>query len=194
MLELITGVILAGGRGQRLGGVDKGLVSVHGKPLIEAIIQAFKPQVDTLLINANRHIAEYSAYGYPVVSDTLADFQGPLAGFVAAMQCVSTPYIVTVPCDAPRIAADYVARLWQARLRDNTLVVVAHDGTRLQPTHALIAVELLPQLLAFLQSGQRKIEAWYQTLDYSVVDFADCAAMFNNINTPDQLDREQSGA
>jgi molybdenum cofactor guanylyltransferase len=190
-MSTITGVILAGGRGQRLGGVDKGLMRLQGKSIIEWIIPVLTPQVANILINANRHIAEYSAYGYPVASDTLADFQGPLAGFVTAMQNVNTPYFVTVPCDAPHIAPNYVERLWRARVRDNTLVAVAHDGERLQPTHALIAVELLPNLLAFLQTGQRKIEAWYQTLQYSTVDFAEGALMFDNINTPEQLARKQ---
>ena len=167
---------------------------IQGKPSIDHIIAALQPQLNSLIINANRHIAEYSAYGYPVVSDSLAGFQGPLAGFVVAMQSVKTPYIVTVPCDAPRIAPDYVARLWQARVLHNTSIVVAHDGERMQPTHALIAVELLPQLLEFLQTGQRKIEAWYQTLDYSFVDFADCVSMFDNINTPEQLAWENGSA
>ncbi len=182
----ITGVILAGGRGSRMGGQDKGLLEWHGRPLVEYLLEALQPQVDAILINANRNQARYQQYHYPVISDELSDYQGPLAGFAAAMQAAQTDYILTIPCDAPELAADAAARLLTALQREQAEIAVAHDGERLQPVHALLPVSLLPSLQAFLAKGDRKIDLWYAQHRMVSVDFSDCRSTFRNINTPQQ--------
>ncbi|QQZ28980.1 bifunctional molybdopterin-guanine dinucleotide biosynthesis adaptor protein MobB/molybdopterin molybdotransferase MoeA [Thiothrix subterranea] len=191
----ITGVILAGGRGSRMGGQDKGLLELHGRPLVEYLLEALQPQVDAILINANRNQARYQQYHYPVISDDLSDYQGPLAGFAAAMQAAQTDYILTIPCDAPELAADTAARLLAALQREQAEIAVAHDGERLQPVHALLPVSLLPSLQAFLANGDRKIDLWYAQHRMASVDFSDCRRMFRNINTPQQqAELEQSSS
>ena len=184
--KLITGVILAGGQGSRMGGLDKGLLVLQGRPLVEHLLDALQPQVDAILISANRNQARYQQYQHPVISDELSGYQGPLAGFAAAMQHATTPYVLIVPCDAPVIAPDTTARLWQALQRESAELAVAHDGERLQPVHALIPVSLLPSLQAFLANGDRKIDLWYAQHRVAMVDFSDYRTMFRNINTPAQ--------
>jgi len=185
----VTAVILAGGMGRRMGGVDKGQVRLNDKPLIEWVIEAIRPQVQTILINANRNPDAYAQYGYPVLRDQLADYQGPLAGFAAGMQAATTDYIVTVPCDGPLLAADLVQRLADALAVQQAEIAVAHDGKRIQPVYALLPVSLLPSLMAFLDSGERKIDRWYVQHQLALADFSDEASTFMNINTP--ADREQ---
>lgn len=182
----VSGVILAGGRGSRMGGQDKGLMPIAGRPLIEHLVAALQPQVANIIINANRHRAEYEQYGWPVVTDELSDFQGPLAGMASALNVAQTAFIITLPCDGPRLAADYVTRLYQAAIDQQCPIAVAHDGERLQPVHALIARDLLPSLQQFLASGERKIDRWYGQESFCSVDCSDIAAMFANINTPEQ--------
>jgi molybdenum cofactor guanylyltransferase len=190
----VTAVILAGGRGRRMGGVDKGLVEFNGRPLIEHVIAAISPQVRTLMINANRNLVQYQRFGYPVIADSLNDYQGPLAGFLAAMAVAQTADIVTVPCDGPLLADDLVARLLAARERDQAEIAVAHDGHRLQPVYALIPVSLQPSLQAYLQGGDRKIDLWYAQHRIATADFSDLPATFVNINTEEERNRLQDGA
>jgi len=185
----VTAVILAGGMGRRMGGVDKGQVMLNDRPLIEWVIEAIRPQVNQILINANRNHDAYARYGFPVLRDQLADFQGPLAGFAAGMQAATTDYIVTVPCDGPLLAPDLVQRLQQALQKQDAEIAVAHDGNRLQPVYALLPVALLPSLQAFLDSGERKIDRWYAQQRMALADFSDSPSTFLNINTP--ADREQ---
>lgn len=189
----ITAVILAGGKGRRLGGQDKGLVDYQGKPLIQHVLDKITPQVTQLCINANRNQAQYEQFGYPVISDELSDFQGPLAGFATAMQHCKTEFILTMPCDGPHLPNNYVERLiaGNTQANDETLVV-AHDGERLQPVHALIPVSLLDSLLNFLQQGERKIDRWYAQHTMHKADFSDMAEVFFNINTEAQ--REQNAS
>lgn len=190
----ITAVILAGGMGKRMGGQDKGQVILKGQPLIKWVIDAIRPQVATLLINANRNQDAYARYGYPVCGDQLEDYQGPLAGFAAGMYAAQTAYIVTVPCDGPLLAADLVQRLVYALQRDNAEIAVAHDGERLQPVYALLPVRLLPSLEAFLASDQRKIDRWFAQHRMALADFSDATLTFLNVNTPEDRQRlEQEG-
>ncbi|MEJ2692286.1 MAG: molybdenum cofactor guanylyltransferase MobA [Candidatus Thiodiazotropha sp.] len=189
--EKITGVILAGGRGRRMGGVDKGLIELNGRPLIEHVIDAISGQVRTLLINANRNLVQYQRFGYPVIADSISDFQGPLAGFLAAMETAQTPYIVTVPCDGPLLAGNLVSRLEAALERESAEIAVAHDGQRMQPVYALIPIELKQSLLAYLEGGDRKIDLWYARHRVAHADFSDLPASFININTEDERDRLQ---
>jgi molybdenum cofactor guanylyltransferase len=180
----ITAVILAGGQGRRMGGQDKGLIELDGKPLAGILIDQLERQGVNIVINANRNHEHYRKFGYPVISDQLADYQGPLAGFASAMAAVDSLYILTLPCDGPLLADDYVTRFIDAQTAAATRLVVAFDGERLQPVHALLAKSLLPDLIEFLDGGDRKIDRWYAQYDYARVDFSDCIDMFRNINTP----------
>ena len=190
----ITAVILAGGQGRRMGGKDKGLIEFDGKPLVAILVERLRQQGVTIVINANRNHAEYRRFGCPVISDELEDFQGPLAGFASAMAAVDSEFILTLPCDGPLLTDDYVARFIAAQAASGAPLLVADDGERLQPVHAMIRVDLLPGLLAFLDSGDRKIDRWYAQYDFARVDFSDCAEMFRNINTPADRDSLQSAS
>lgn len=185
----ITAVILAGGKARRMGGQDKGLVELAGRPLIEHVIARIEPQVSRILINANRNTGQYARYGYPVVSDTLSDFQGPLAGFLAAMQRVESDFILTIPCDGPSLPDDLVSRLYNARQAAQAEIAVAHDGNRMQPVYALITTQLQGSLAAFLAAGERKIDRWYGQHNTVSVDFSDAPETFLNINTLEERDR-----
>lgn len=188
----VTAVILAGGKGRRMQGEDKGLVELADRPLIEYVIDAIKPQVKTIIINANRNQSLYSHYGYPVISDTLDNYQGPLAGFFSAMNETSTSHIVTLPCDGPLLASNYVERLICELNKENAEIAVAHDGNRLQPVHSLIPVSLKSSLEGFLDSGERKIDLWYKQHNVTHADFSDCPETFRNINTTNERDNLQN--
>ena len=179
----ITAVVLAGGRGRRLGGQDKGLVELDGRPLMEHILDAISSQVDAIAINANRNRDVYAEYGYPVINDNMTDYQGPLAGFAAALSACNTDYIVTLPCDGPYVPADLVERLSHALIDNNADLAVAHDGQRMQPVYALIPRSLLPSLQSFLDAGDRKIDLWYARHNTALADFSDVKETFFNINT-----------
>lgn len=189
----LTAVILAGGQGRRMGGRDKGLLDFDGKPLVAILIDRLEQQALDIVINANRNHADYQRFGYPVISDQLADYQGPLAGFAVAMAEVNTDFILTLPCDSPLLAEDYAQRFLDSYAARPAPVQVAFDGERLQPVHAMIKVDLLPSLKRFLDSGERKIDRWYAQHEYARVDFSDCIDMFRNINTPeDQVSLQTS--
>lgn len=187
--EQLTALILAGGRGRRMGGQDKGLITLNKRPLIEHILDAVGPQVGRILINANRNQAVYASYARPVISDELSDFQGPLAGFACGLANSETDYILTLPCDSPLVATDYAQRMADALTRHRAEIAVAHDGERMQPVYALIPRRLHSSLLDFLNGGDRKIDRWYAAHEIALVDFSDQCDMFRNINTPQ--DREQ---
>ena len=191
-LRDITAVILAGGQGRRMGGQDKGLIEIDGQPLVAMLVNRLQRQGVAIVINANRNHDQYRQFGYPVVSDRLEDYQGPLAGFASAMSAVDSRYILTLPCDGPRLADDYVARFIAASSGQQPGVLVAFDGERLQPVHALIRVDLLPSLERFLESGERKIDRWYAEQDFQQVDFSECVDMFRNINTPSDQESLQA--
>jgi molybdenum cofactor guanylyltransferase len=192
-LQDLTAVILAGGRGRRMGGSDKGLVELEGRPLIAHVLNVIAPQVGTVLINANRNAKQYEAFGYPVVSDTLDGFQGPLAGFASAMAAATTPYILTLPCDGPLVPPDYAARMIETLEIPGSEIAVAHDGNRMQPVYALLPVRLTADLEGFLAQGDRKIDLWYARHRTALANFSDRPDAFRNINTPqdrDQLQKE----
>ena len=188
----ITAVILAGGQGRRMGGKDKGLVKFADKPLIQSVIDKILPQVEQVIINANRNTRDYKALGYPVISDAMNNFQGPLAGFMAAMEFVTSKYIVFVPCDGPMLSDELVNRLASQLLADNADIAVAHDGQRMQPVYVLISTHLKDSLEQYLLSNQRKIDRWYANHKVTVVDFSDTPDTFININTQQERDALQS--
>ncbi len=182
----ITGVILAGGLARRMGGEDKGLLRLKGRPMIEYVIDTLQPQAGRLLINANRNQSEYACYGYPVVPDMLGDYFGPLVGIASAMQETDTPLLLSVPCDSPLLPANLAEKLYAAMVREDAEISVAHDGERMQPVFALLKRELLPSLLAYLQAGGRKIDTWYKQHRLALADFSDQPDTFLNVNTPEQ--------
>jgi len=183
--DQVTGVILAGGRAKRMGGVDKGLVPINDRPMIAWVIDALRPQVSDVLINANRNRDRYGEFACPVIDDGDSDFRGPLAGMASAMQTARTPYIAVVPCDSPLIGGELVARLYAAAASSGSPIAAAHDGERLQPVFALLACELLDDLAGYLDDGERKIDRWYARHGYVKVDFNDVAEWFANINAPE---------
>ena len=187
----ITGLILAGGRAQRMGGIDKGLIPFHQKPLIESTITRLQLQVGTLLINANRNITKYAAYGYPVIMDETPDFSGPLAGFSAGLKACKTPYLLTAPCDSPLLPEDLGARLaTELEQGDYQLVYASSKETDgkvwSQPVFCLMRANLQDSLEAFLKKGDLKIDLWFKELKSSTVIF-DEANAFANVNTPEEL-------
>ena len=186
---MIAGVILAGGRARRMGGEDKGLIPLMGRPMVEHVLQRLRPQVGRVVINANRNQERYAQYGCLVVADGdgFGDYAGPLAGMYSAMQVVTESWIVTVPCDGPQVPTDLVPRLWEQAERGGYPLVVAHDGQRIQPVMALMRCDLASDLQQFLQEGGRRIDAWYARHDWVSADFSDVPEAFANINTPEQL-------
>lgn len=181
----ITGVVLAGGRGRRMGGVDKGLVSLNDKPMVAHVLSALRPQVGDLIINANRNRNEYETFGYQVIPDIVGEFFGPLAGMASAMQVAKTPYVLTVPCDSPLIRKDLAARLYQALAGERAEISAAHDGSRLHPVFTLLYCDLLPSLLAYLEAGERKVDRWFAKHRLAIAHFTDKPEMFMNVNNPD---------
>jgi len=189
MLEQqITVVILAGGRGRRMDEHDKGLVELEHKPLVQHVIDAVLPQNRNILINANQNLDRYRAFGYPVIADQIGGFQGPLAGVATAMKAVNTPYILTLPCDAPYVAGQYQQRMWSALETLQTDLVVAHDGKRLQSVHALLPVSLYTDLIRFLEGQNRRVDAWYSQYALGLTDCSDISNMFSNLNTRKDLE------
>lgn len=184
----ITGAVLAGGEGRRMGGVDKGLVELAGKPLTAWVLDALRPQTGALLINANRSLAEYRAFGVPVVADSGEGFQGPLAGLHAVLCAARTDYVLTAPCDAPRVPADLAARLSRALCAQQADIAVAKAAGRVHPVHALLRRDLADDLAAALAAGERKVMFWLERHALVQVDCDDIASAFVNVNTPEELD------
>lgn len=191
----ITAVVLAGGRGARMGGVDKGLQSFHGMPLALHTLLRLQPQVGQVMINANRNLAAYESFGAPVWPDVLADYAGPLAGFLTGLERCETAYLVTAPCDTPLLPADLVPRLARALCQAQADIAMAAapeaDGrVRTQPVFCLLRVELLESLVAFTHGGGRKIDAWtalHQTVSVPFDQPGDDPRAFCNANTLAEL-------
>jgi molybdopterin-guanine dinucleotide biosynthesis protein A len=183
----MTAVILAGGRAERMGGQDKGLLPLAGRLMINHVLRILRPQVGELLINANRNLDDYRALGCRVISDDIGLFFGPLAGMLAALNASNTPYLLTAPCDSPLLPNDYAQRMVAALTQEHAELSVAHHGQRLQPVFALLRAELRDSLRDYLTTGERKIDRWFAQHRMAVVDFSDQPAMFRNINTPEEL-------
>jgi molybdopterin-guanine dinucleotide biosynthesis protein A len=185
----ITGVILAGGQGSRMGHVDKGLQSFAGKPMIQYVLDRFGPQVDKLLISANRNLPQYRAFGFPVWPDDTPDYAGPLAGLQTALRHCDTPYLALSPCDSPFLPLNLVEKLGAALIAADADVAIAVTGIgerRRQPVFCMMKTALLPHLTQFLQNGGRKVDAWYASQKVVEVEFDDDVA-FSNINTPEDM-------
>jgi molybdopterin-guanine dinucleotide biosynthesis protein A len=187
----ITGLILAGGLGRRMGGRDKGLQPFRGKPMAAWAIERLAPQVDALLINANQNLEAYAAFGYPVIPDRIAGFAGPLAGLHTGLLACETPLLVTAPCDSPFLPDDLVEKLLTALDAAGADIAVAKTGDQPHPVFSLVRREVLDGLTSFLEAGGRKVDAWYSALKVAEVPFADERA-FANINTLEELNLLES--
>ena len=206
----VCGLILAGGQGRRMGGVDKGLQLLRGRPLVEWVIERLSPQVDELVISANQNLEAYGRYGYPVIHDEIRDGirdemrdemrdqvhkpsgAGPLAGLHTGLGSTSLPLLVSVPCDSPFLPLDLVARLREALETQSMQLAVARTGLQSHPVFALMRREVREHLGGFLARGGRKIDAWYATLNVVEVAFDDQAQAFSNINTRDELQEHEA--
>jgi molybdopterin-guanine dinucleotide biosynthesis protein A len=187
MMDKITGLILAGGRGSRMGSVDKGLQLFKGKPMVAHVLARLQPQVDEILINANRNINDYEKFGFRIIPDAIDGFAGPLAGLHIGMTHASHPLVATVPCDSPFLPLDLITRLFAAMQKSNADLAVAKTFDQPHPVFCLVKTSLAPHLQTFLESGQRKIDKWYATLSVVEVQFDDEEAAFSNINTVEEL-------
>jgi len=180
----VTAVILAGGRATRMGGTDKGLVELCGRPMIEHVLTALEPQVEHMFINANRNLERYAAFGCPVVTDADGEFLGPLAGLSAGLGSATTDLVLTVPCDCPLLVSDLARRLHTGLQQQDAEIAVPFDGERLQPVFALVQRKLADSLAAYLAGGDRKIDLWFARHRLARVDFSDCPENFINVNDP----------
>jgi molybdopterin-guanine dinucleotide biosynthesis protein A len=184
-VTLITGLVLAGGQGRRMGGVDKGLQPLRGKPMAQWAIERLAPQVDEVLINCNQNLEAYARFGRRLVPDEVGGFAGPLAGLHAGLKAAAHPLVATVPCDSPFLPQDLVPRLSQ-HIEGKDLAV-AKTGEQPHPVFSLVRKDVLDNLEVFLRGGGRKIDAWYASLRVVEVSFDDEADAFRNINTLEEL-------
>lgn len=196
MSDQVTGLILAGGRGSRMGGVDKGLERFQGEPMAVRAMVRLMPQVGDVVVNANRNIGVYDSFGVTVLMDAIEGYQGPLAGMLAGLSYAETPYLQAVPCDVPHFPTDLVQRLLQAAIQENAAlampVTVEPDGRRqTHPVFLLMRADVHDSLLQYVTKGGRKIDQWTKTLDALEVEFPDSQAFFN-VNTLDELKELES--
>jgi molybdenum cofactor guanylyltransferase len=190
-LKKLTAIVLSGGRATRMNGADKGLVLLQSKPLVQHVIERLTPQTDEILINANREIATYQAFGYTVLQDEIDDFLGhyigPLAGFLLGLKHAKHDYVLTVPCDSPLLSRDLAERLYKGMAESHADIAVATGDGNTHPVFCLMKKSVLPSLQAFLDNGERKVSAWQKSLNYVEVDFSDNAEAFTNLNTFEDL-------
>ena len=181
--DQITGLILAGGRARRMGGIDKGLVELDGRPMVTHVVGRLAPQVGRIIINANRNLAVYREWSNTVVKDRNGEYDGPLAGVASGLEAADTEFTLTVPCDCPLVANDLTERMYHGLISERAEIAVATDGQRLQPVFMLLARGLLPSIESFLATGERKIDKWFENHAVTVVDFSDEPDTFLNINS-----------
>jgi molybdopterin-guanine dinucleotide biosynthesis protein A len=190
----VTGVILAGGQGRRMGGVDKGLRALRGRPMVAWVIERISPQVDELLINANQNAATYAAFGHRVIPDVIPGFAGPLAGLHRGLTEAAHELVATAPCDSPFLPHDLVGRLLAALEGEGADLSVAKTGEQPHPVFCLCRKSVLPGLTEFLSGGGRKIDAWYSRIKAVEVLFDDQPDAFSNVNTEAELQAFDAGA
>ncbi len=183
----LSAIILSGGRASRMGGADKGLVIFQQKPLIQHVIERLTPQVDEILINANRELPSYERFSLAVLQDETPDFIGPLAGFSLGLQHAKNDYLLTVPCDSPLLPQDLAQRLITKLIEQQAEIAVASSNGNAHPVFCLMKKSVLPSLTIFLAQGERKVSAWQKRQRYIEVDFSDCNDAFTNLNTFEDL-------
>jgi molybdopterin-guanine dinucleotide biosynthesis protein A len=187
VLTVVNAVILAGGRASRMGGQDKGLVQFKAQTMIAHTLSRIGPQVDTLVINANRNLDSYRALGHAVITDSNQDFMGPLAGILSALHHFDDNVLLVVPCDCPWLPLDLAARMQACMLDNKTDIVVASDGEQEQPVVLLIKASMAQSIQDYLDAGERKLRNWYRSHHFSVCAFTDNPNAFININTHEQI-------
>jgi molybdenum cofactor guanylyltransferase len=168
-----------------MGGQDKGLIPLAGRPMVEHVLERFRPQVDEVMISANRNRDHYAGFGHAVVEDIMSDYPGPLAGVLSALHATRQPWLAIVPCDSPLLPGDLVERLLRSALGDSAELAVAHDGARLQTMFALLHRSLLAPLRAYLEGGGRRVDTWYAQHRMVIADLSDHPEAFVNVNTPE---------
>jgi molybdopterin-guanine dinucleotide biosynthesis protein A len=183
----ITGIVLCGGRGTRMGGVDKGLKELRGRPMVAWVLERFAPQVDEVLINANQNVDVYKQLGHRVIPDVIGGFAGPLAGLHRGLREAAHELVATVPCDSPFLPTDLITRLRDALEQRDAELAVAKTGDQPHPVFCLCRKRVLPGLGDFLAGGGRKIDTWYSRLKVAEVLFDDQPDAFSNINTEEEL-------
>ncbi|MGK7247296.1 molybdenum cofactor guanylyltransferase MobA [Buttiauxella agrestis] len=184
-LTEVTGVVLAGGRSTRMGGQDKGLIELNGLPLFEHVIRKLAPQVNDVVISANRNRAKYQSVGLTVLSDTLPDYPGPLAGMLSLIKQLHSEWFLFCPCDTPNIPEDLASRLWVQKGDASALWV--NDGERDHPTIALLHKKLTAPLEIYLASGERRVMVFLREVGGHAVLFPNQKQNFVNINSPEDL-------
>ena len=184
----ITGLILAGGQSSRMDGQDKGLLNLIDKPMIAHVIARIKPQVDQIIISANRHIEDYQKFGYEVLLDEYDDFRGPLAGMAQGLSHSESEYLLTVPCDGPLLPSDMAFRMLNVIQKNNTRAVFAFDGKYKQPTYNLIHTDLQHAIEQSLKHNEHKLGKWLLDNGADRVDFSDKKEAFLNVNTHHDLE------
>ncbi len=183
MYESITGGVLAGGRGARMSGQDKGLVILNQKALVQYSIEALQSIVGNVIISANRNLLEYKQFGFPVLTDNMPGFHGPLAGILRLMEATSSNYLLVMPCDCPLITKEHIEKLLLAIINLDVEISVANDGSRMQPVFAAMKTALAGELKNFLACGERKVETWVKSHQYCSVDFNTSPDIFLNVNS-----------
>ena len=183
----ITYLILAGGRGQRMNGVDKGLMTWKNRPMIEHVLKQLNAPAKKVIISANRNLKTYEQYANCVIEDSLSNFQGPLSGILSAMQACDTEYLLCTPCDSPNPPKDMLMNLCECMQSQEKMSAVCHDGERLQPLFILIPCSHEHLLNDFLQQGRRKVHDFIQLIDPAICDFSKQKDHFNNFNQPDDM-------
>lgn len=183
----VTGLILAGGQGRRMGGVDKGWLELNHRPLVEIVIERLDAQVEDIIISANRNLERYRRLGRAVVEDEISGFQGPLAGMLSGLKHCQSEFMVAVPCDSPYFPQDLVARMLRTQQSTQADIVSVSDGERTHPVFALIRTALADDLESWLANGGRKIDRWYAAHRYQVLEYPDGKLYFENFNSPEQL-------
>lgn len=187
MKENITGLILSGGKARRMGGIDKGLLTLKGEAMISHVIKRLIPQVSKVLINANREIEAYQQFGFDIAQDEIDDFAGPLAGLHAGMKTAKTAFLLSVPCDSPLLPESLANRLMKALVKNHAEIAVAKTGTQQHPVFCLCRTNLAQDLGDYLKAGGRKVDDWQKNHAYIEVPFDDEPSAFANINTPEEL-------
>ena len=187
MQNQITFLILAGGKGQRMNQLDKGLMLWQQKPMIEHVLKQLDAPAEKIIISANRNIETYKQYAHTVINDELKDFQGPLAGILRAMQACTTPYLLCLPCDTPEPPHGMLEQLWQCMQAENKSSALCHDGKRLQPLFSLLSCQHKLLLEDFLQQGRRKVHDFMSLINPAICDFSTQKNRFNNFNHPEDM-------
>ncbi len=184
----VTAIILAGGQANRMGGAGKGLVPLQDKPLVQHVIERLTPQVDEVLVNANRELDRYDAFNLPILTDEHANFIGPLAGFALGLKHSQHDYLLTAPCDSPLLPEDLTARMMKALTDKKADIAVAKSAGNVHPVFCLMKKTVSPSLTTYLDEGERKVSTWQKSLNYIEVEFNDCSEAFTNLNTFEALE------